>query len=113
MFEELVVVEDSEDVRRLATFSPYHLVREGVAYPAVFLEAGDTDPRAPAWHARKFAARLQRASSGAAPVLLHVWENVGHGFATDRNIAVLQNAEWLAFTLQQLGVHDWQDLQDG
>jgi prolyl oligopeptidase len=113
MFEELVDVEDSEDVRRLATFSPYHLVREGVAYPAVFLEAGDTDPRAPAWHARKFAARLQRASSGAAPVLLHVWENVGHGFATDRNIAVLQNAEWLAFTLQQLGVHDWQDLQDG
>jgi len=101
---EYADVEDPEEVRRLATISPYHLVRDGVSYPAVFIDAGDTDPRCPPWHARKFAARLQRANSGSAPILLHVWENVGHGWATDKNVAVNEHAEWLAFTLRHLGV---------
>jgi prolyl oligopeptidase len=100
-------VENSEEVRRLGTLSPYHLVREGVCYPAVFLVAGDTDLRCPAWHARKFAARLQAATTGNAPILLHVWENAGHGGATDRSTAVTQATEWLAFTLRHLGVRDW------
>jgi prolyl oligopeptidase len=102
--DELADVEDPQEVRRLATFSPYHLIREGVSYPAVFLDAGDTDPRCPPWLARKFAARLQKATAGNAPILLHVWENAGHGWATDRNITVNQNSEWLAFTLRHLGV---------
>jgi prolyl oligopeptidase len=101
---EYANVEDPAEVRRLATFSPYHLVRDGVSYPAVFLDAGDTDPRCPPWHARKFAARLQRATSGSAPILLHVWENAGHGWATDTNTALAEYAEWLAFTLRHLGV---------
>jgi prolyl oligopeptidase len=101
---EYANVEDCEEVRRLAKFSPYHLVRDGVSYPAVFIDAGHTDPRCPPWHARKFAARLQRATTGTAPILLHIWENVGHGWATDKNIAVTEHTEWLAFTLRHLGV---------
>ena len=97
-------VDDPDEVRRLARFSPYHLVKEGIRYPAVFLDAGDTDSRCPPWHARKFAARMQAASVSGAPILLHVWENVGHGWATDRRIAVLEHAEWIAFVLRVLGV---------
>jgi prolyl oligopeptidase len=105
--EELADVERPEEVRRLASFSPYHLVRDGVRYPAVFLDAGDTDPRCPPWHSRKFAARLQRATAGAGPILLRVWNNVGHGLATDRAVAATQSAEWLAFVLRHLGIEDW------
>jgi len=76
--DRVISVDDPDEVRRLATFSPYHLVRDGIKYPAVYLDAGDTDPRCPAWEARKFAARLQRATKSQSPVLLHVWENVGH-----------------------------------
>jgi prolyl oligopeptidase len=78
-------------------------VRDGVSYPAVFLDAGDTDPRCPPWHARKLAARLQAATLSNAPILLHIWENVGHGWATDKDVAVTEHAEWLAFTLRHLG----------
>jgi len=99
---EYADVEDPAEVRRLATFSPYHLIKQGVRYPAVFIDAGDTDPRCPPWHARKFAACLQRVAS--EPVLLHVWENVGHGWATDKNLMVLEHTEWLAFVLQHLGM---------
>jgi prolyl oligopeptidase len=101
---EYANIEDPQEVHRLATFSPYQLVREGVSYPAIFIDAGDTDPRCPPWHARKLAARLQKATAGAAPILLHVWENVGHGWATDKNIAVTEHSEWLAFTARHLGV---------
>jgi prolyl oligopeptidase len=99
-------VEDPKEVCRLASFSPYHLVHEGVSYPAMFIDAGETDPRCPPWHARKFAARLQRATSGNAPILLRVWENVGHGWATDKNSALTQNTEWLAFAMRHLGL-EW------
>jgi prolyl oligopeptidase len=101
--QEFADIEDPDDVRRLATFSPYQLVRTGVRYPAVFVDAGDTDPRCPPWHARKFVARLQGATAGDDPILLHVWENAGHGWATSKGVLATQNAEWLAFVLRHLG----------
>jgi prolyl oligopeptidase len=101
--EEMANIEDPKAVRRLASFSPYQLARDGVRYPAIFIEAGATDRRCPPWHARKFAARLQKASDGKNPVLVHVWENAGHGWATDKNITIAQNTEWLAFVLRHLG----------
>jgi prolyl oligopeptidase len=101
---EVADIDDPDEVRRLERISPYHLVRDGVRYPAVYIDAGDTDPRCPPWHARKFAARMQAATSGTAAILVHVWENVGHGWATDKDIAIDENAEWIAFTLRELGV---------
>jgi prolyl oligopeptidase len=97
-------IDDPEEVRRLAAISPYHLVREGVQYPAIFLDAGDTDPRCSPWQARKFAARLQAATSGDSPILLHVWDNVGHGWATAKDTLIQQNTEWLAFVMRHLGL---------
>lgn len=95
-------LDDPDEIRRLASFSPYHLVREGVAYPAIYLDAGATDPRCPPQDARKFAASVQNATSGDAPVLLHVWSNVGHGWATGRQVAIEEYTEWLAFTWRAL-----------
>ena len=99
---EYAGIEDPEEVRRLASFSPYQLVKEGVRYPAIFIGAGQTDPRCPPWHARKFAARLQVATAGEEPILVHVWEKVGHGWATAKDIATLEHTEWLAFVMRHL-----------
>lgn len=100
--EELGDPENPNDIRRLAAISPYHLVRDTIRYPAIYIDAGDTDPRCPAWHARKFAARLQSATASASPILLKVWENAGHGWATDPDLAAVENAEWLAFLMKVL-----------
>ncbi|GAA1956676.1 prolyl oligopeptidase family serine peptidase [Amycolatopsis minnesotensis] len=94
--------DDPADVRRMLGFSPYHLVRDGVTYPPVFIEAGDTDPRCPPWHARKLTARLQAAQAGPSPVLMRIWENVGHGWATPRDTALSEAAEWLSFAMHHL-----------
>ncbi|WP_329012573.1 prolyl oligopeptidase family serine peptidase [Streptomyces sp. NBC_00690] len=95
--------DDPEEVRRLLGRSPYQLIEPG-AFPAVYLQGGATDPRCPPWQARKFAARLQAAQRGAAPILLHVFDNAGHGAATSHEVAVAQDAEWLAFLIKTLGL---------
>jgi prolyl oligopeptidase len=101
---EFADVNDPDEVKRLATFSPYQLVKDGTVYPAVYLDAGDTDPRCPPWHARKFGARLQAAQAGDAPILIHVWEQSGHGWATDKSISLQQDAEMLAFLFKTLEI---------
>lgn len=87
---ECARVDDPDEIRRLAGLSPYHLIRDGVDYPAVFIDAGDTDPRCPRWHARKFAARVQAATGANSPALVHIWRNSGHGFATDQQMLLTQ-----------------------
>ncbi|MDA7853123.1 prolyl oligopeptidase family serine peptidase [Porticoccaceae bacterium] len=94
--------DDPEAIRRMAGYSPYHLIKDGSKYPAVFIDAGDTDPRCPPWHARKFGARMQAANEGDTAVLIRIWENVGHGCATARDIQILEYAEWLSFVMWHL-----------
>ncbi|MDP6970402.1 MAG: prolyl oligopeptidase family serine peptidase [Pseudomonadales bacterium] len=95
---------DANEVRRMAQFSPYNRIEPGHDFPAVFIDAGDTDPRCPPFHARKFAARLQAANPDGQPVLMHVWENVGHGWATDDVITLEEKTEGLAFIMQHTGL---------
>jgi len=93
-----------EEIRRLVTFSPYHLVRPGLRHPAFFIEAGATDPRCPPWHARKLAASMQAMTDGGAPVLLRVRENAGHGLATPKDIQLCSYTQWLAFVMRELSM---------
>jgi prolyl oligopeptidase len=90
-----------DDVRRLQAISPYERVVPS-DFPAVYVQAGAEDPRCPPWQARKFVARLQAAQEGEAPILLHVWENAGHGAATTATVAAGQDTEWLAFLMAAL-----------
>lgn len=94
--------DDPDEVRRLASLSPYHLLREGRPYPAVYLVAGATDPRCPPWHARKFAARLQAVADQDTVVLLKVWDDAGHGAATRKDTVIASDTDWLAFVMSEL-----------
>jgi prolyl oligopeptidase len=75
---EYGTVNDPELFQALRAYSPYHNVRDGTAYPAILLTAGESDPFAKAYHAKKMAARLQAATSSSQPVLLRVRPG-GHG----------------------------------
>ena len=101
---EFANLNNAEDIKRMMAFSPYHLITDGNRYPAVFLEAGATDPRCTPWHVRKFGAHLQAANVADTPVLVRIWENSGHGQATPKEILNLQYTAWLAFVMQQLGM---------
>jgi prolyl oligopeptidase len=94
---------DATEVMRLSAFSPYHLIKDGVAYPTTLIQAGAADPRCPPWHARKIAARMQQASvRNKPPILLRVRETAGHGLADRKQDRFDTAIEWLAFVMREL-----------
>jgi prolyl oligopeptidase len=79
----------------LLSYSPYHHVVPGTAYPAVLFTVFTNDTRVDPVHAYKMCAALQHATSAAArPVLLRAEDQVGHGAR-----AVSRTAELAADTL--------------
>jgi prolyl oligopeptidase len=71
--------EDPDEFAALLAYSPYHNVRAGVAYPPTMVLTGDHDDRVFPGHSFKFAAALQAAQAGNAPVLIRVETRAGHG----------------------------------
>ena len=71
--------QDPGQFRALYAYSPVHNVRAGVHYPATLIITADHDTRVMPMHSFKFAAALQAAQAGSAPVLLDVEINHGHG----------------------------------
>jgi prolyl oligopeptidase len=99
---EYGTVTDPELFQALRAYSPYHNVKDGTAYPAVLLTAGEFDPLAKAYHAKKMAARLQAATSSGQPVLLRT-ESAGHGpNSLDQQISEL--ADTYAFLFDALSI---------
>ncbi len=95
--------DDPEQLRNLLSYSPYHRVRPGAAYPPVLFAVADGDTRVDPLHARKMCAALQHASSGPGPVLLLAEDGVGHGTrAVSSDVAL--RADCLAFLACHLGL---------
>lgn len=97
-------VKDPDQFAALYAYSPYHNVRDGIAYPAILLTTGANDPRVNPMNSRKFAARLEAAQAGDSPILLRTDEDGGHGVgaSTDQRVAV--GADQYAFLFHHLGV---------
>jgi prolyl oligopeptidase len=99
--------EDAGQFPYLRAYSPYHQVKDGTAYPAVLLTAGENDTRVHALHARKMAARLQAATTSSPaekPVLLWVDREAGHGQGKPLALRVRDVADQRIFLMWQLGM---------
>lgn len=80
--DEYGTAADPEELGWLLSYSPYHHVEPGTAYPAVLFTVFDADSRVDPLHARKMCAALQHATTGdpaTRPVLLRRETDVGHG----------------------------------
>ncbi|MGH3916472.1 MAG: prolyl oligopeptidase family serine peptidase [Pseudonocardiaceae bacterium] len=90
----------------LLSYSPYHHIHPGTAYPAVLFTVFDADIRVDALHARKMCAALQHATTADpvhAPVLLRRESEAGHaGGAISRTVAVA--ADQLCFLAAHTGL---------
>ena len=71
--------DDPDQFKYLYAYSPYHNLNDGVDYPATLITTADHDDRVVPAHSFKFAARLQEAQAGPAPVLIRIDKNAGHG----------------------------------
>ena len=95
-------VEDAAQFAAIVAYSPYTNVRQGAKYPALLMDAADSDDRVDPMHARKFIAAVQAASTSNAPAILRVEANSGHGGADMVKSKVERSADTLAFFWSQL-----------
>jgi prolyl oligopeptidase len=77
--DEYGTAADPEELGWLLSYSPYHHVTDGTAYPAVLFTVFESDSRVDPLHARKMCAALQHATRAEHPVLLRRETDVGHG----------------------------------
>jgi prolyl oligopeptidase len=92
-----------EELEWLLSYSPYHHVQPGTAYPAVLFTVFDGDSRVDPLHGRKLCAALQWATTSEAPVLLRAESEVGHGArAVSRTVGL--SVDTLSFLARHTGL---------
>ncbi|HEY5903480.1 MAG TPA: prolyl oligopeptidase family serine peptidase, partial [Anaerolineales bacterium] len=96
--------DDPEQFRTLYAYSPYHNLRPGTAYPATLVMTADHDDRVVPGHSFKFAAALQSAQGGDAPVLIRIQTRAGHGYGKPVAIEIEEKADMGAFLVEALGI---------
>ncbi len=100
--DEYGSVDDQAEFKNLLGYSPYHNIKDGVQYPATLIMSADTDDRVVPMHSFKFAAALQRAQAGEAPILLRIETRAGHGRGTPVSKLIENAADKWAFLVKNL-----------
>ncbi len=96
--------DDPKHFAWIEKYSPYQKVKKGTEYPALLVTTAASDSRVDPLHARKFAARVQAASTSNRPVLLRQETRAGHGAGKPRNLILDEQADVWTFLFSQLGL---------
>jgi prolyl oligopeptidase len=95
-------VEDADQFRALAGFSPVHNLKPGRCYPPTLVTTADHDDRVVPWHSFKFTAALQYAQNCANPVIVRIETRAGHGAGKPTWMLVEDWANQWAFLVRHL-----------
>jgi len=96
--------DNAEQFKYLIEYSPLHQLKDGVSYPATLVTTADHDDRVVPAHSFKFAARLQAAHSGNAPVLIRIESKAGHGAGKPTSKQIEEAADVWSFVMQNFGM---------
>ncbi len=86
----------------LYAYSPLHRLKPGTRYPATLVTTADHDDRVVPGHSFKFAAALQAAQAGPAPVLIRIETKAGHGAGKPTAKIIEEQADRWAFLVRVL-----------
>lgn len=89
--------DKADEFKALLAYSPLHTIKSGVKYPAIMVTTGDHDDRVVPAHSFKYAAALQAADTGAAPKLIRIETQAGHGAGKPTSKIIEERADMLAF----------------
>lgn len=96
--------DNSEEFPALYAYSPLHNIKPDTAYPATLITTADHDDRVVPAHSFKFAAALQEAHAGDAPVLIRIETKAGHGAGKPTAKIIEEAADKWAFLVRTLNV---------
>jgi prolyl oligopeptidase len=88
----------------LRAYSPLQNIKPGTKYPPTLVTTADHDDRVVPGHSFKFAATLQAAQAGPAPVLIRIETKAGHGAGMPTSKRIEEAADRFAFLVKNLGM---------
>jgi prolyl oligopeptidase len=94
--------DNPDDFKALYAYSPLHNVKPGTSYPPTMITTADHDDRVWPGHSFKFAAALQAAQGGSAPVLIRIETKAGHGAGKPTSKIIEEVADRWAFLVKTL-----------
>ena len=97
-------VIDPAEFAALYAYSPLHNIRPGTVYPATLILSADSDDRVTPAHSFKYAATLQAAQAGPAPILIRVETKAGHGAGKPTSKLIEEQADRFAFLVKNLAM---------
>jgi prolyl oligopeptidase len=95
--------DDATQFKNLFGYSPLHNIKAGVDYPATLVTTSDHDDRVVPAHSFKYIATLQAQSGGAAPHLIRIETNSGHG-SSNLSKALEETADVYSFVWASMGI---------
>ncbi len=94
--------DNPEEFKALYGYSPLHNLKLGTSYPATMITTADHDDRVVPAHSFKFAAALQAAHTGSAPVVIRIETKAGHGAGKPTTKIIEEIADRWAFLVRTL-----------
>ena len=97
--------DDPEDFKAIRAYSPLHNIHQGANYPPTLITTSDHDDRVMPGHSLKYAATLQDAQGGPAPILIRIETRAGHGAGKPTTKLIDEWVDRFAFLQNALGMH--------
>jgi prolyl oligopeptidase len=94
--------ENADEFKAIVAYSPLHNIRAGTRYPATLITTADHDDRVVPAHSFKYAATLQAAQAGPAPILIRIETKAGHGAGKPTAKLIEEAADRQAFLVRCL-----------
>jgi len=94
--------DNADEFKALYAYSPLHNIKPGTSYPPTLVTTADHDDRVWPGHSFKFAAALQAAQAGSAPVLIRIETKAGHGAGKPTAKIIEEIADRWAFLVKTL-----------
>jgi prolyl oligopeptidase len=94
--------DNPEEFKSLYAYSPLHNIKPGTKYPATLITTADHDDRVVPAHSFKFAAAMQEAQAGPAPVLIRIETKAGHGAGKPTSKIIEEIADGWGFLVRVL-----------
>ncbi|MFL6541447.1 MAG: prolyl oligopeptidase family serine peptidase [Chthoniobacterales bacterium] len=94
--------DNPEEFAAIYKYSPLHNIKAGTKYPPTLITTADHDDRVFPGHSFKFAATLQEAQAGDAPVLIRIETRAGHGAGKPTSKQIEDVTDQLAFLVMNL-----------
>ncbi len=96
--------ENADEFKAIYAYSPIHNIKKGTKYPATLITTADHDDRVVPAHSFKYAATIQEAQAGTAPVLIRIETKAGHGAGKPTSKRIDEAADIYGFLMKNLGM---------